>query len=352
MKKRLLKYPHGEDYPKREQLYNQMYADARVIDPEALFYVCPFPENPSFIAPGMQSGLPDFFHTDHLGSSSWVTDVNGNPLQHLQYMPFGEPWVSQTSNSYEGAKYTFSGKERDKETGLMYFGARYYNPGRGIFTQVDPLHAKYPYQSPFVYCANNPLKYVDPNGKEYDDYFNQYGKYLGTDCSSTDKVKIIKQETWDKVGGNISFKGNDGTTVINQDAANFISQDASQSGISDQASLSIYEHYNTTGCDLTSGNGNYNMQTQSSGDKIAVNIEKNKVDKISDHFNEIKNVFVHEKQHVNDIRSGKSRNLTENQMEQRAIKTQMNHPTYSNTRKEGFQDAVIRYGKKHGMIFD
>jgi RHS repeat-associated protein len=94
-------------------------------------------------------------------------------LQHLQYLPFGEPWVSQTSNSYEGAKYTFSGKERDKETGLMYFGARYYNPEYGIWNQVDPLHAKYPYQSPFVYCANNPLRVIDPNGKDEWEFDNK-----------------------------------------------------------------------------------------------------------------------------------------------------------------------------------
>jgi RHS repeat-associated protein len=105
-----------------------------------------------------------FFHTDHLGSASWITGYTGSALQHLQYLPFGEPWVSQTSNSYEGAKYTFSGKERDKETGLMYFGARYYNPEYGIWNQVDPLHGKYPYQSPFVYCANNPLRVIDPWG--------------------------------------------------------------------------------------------------------------------------------------------------------------------------------------------
>jgi RHS repeat-associated protein len=135
-----------------------------------------------------------FFHTDHLGSASWVTGYTGSALQHLQYLPFGEPWVSQTSNSYEGAKYTFSGKERDKETGLMYFGARYYNPEYGIWNQVDPLHAKYPYQSPFVYCANNPLKYVDPNGKDEWEV-NQQGKVVNIiQNDKKDQFHVVNNE--------------------------------------------------------------------------------------------------------------------------------------------------------------
>jgi RHS repeat-associated protein len=99
-----------------------------------------------------------------------MTDITGTPVLHLQYLPFGEPWVRQINWNYAllhgESRYTFTGKERDEETGLMYFGARYYDPGRGIFTQVDPLHAKYPGLSSYNYCGNNPLKYVDPNGRE------------------------------------------------------------------------------------------------------------------------------------------------------------------------------------------
>ncbi len=60
--------------------------------------------------------------------------------------------------------HTFSAKERDAETGLSYFGARYYSSDLSIWLSVDPMSDKYPSLSPYVYCTNNPVKLVDPNG--------------------------------------------------------------------------------------------------------------------------------------------------------------------------------------------
>ena len=62
--------------------------------------------------------------------------------------------------------YTFSAKERDTETGLSYFGSRYYSSDLSIWLSVDPQAAKYPHQSNYVYCGNNPLVIVDPNGED------------------------------------------------------------------------------------------------------------------------------------------------------------------------------------------
>ena len=64
--------------------------------------------------------------------------------------------------------YTFSAKERDPETGLSYFGSRYYSSDLSVWLSVDPQAAKYPSLSPYVYCANNPVKLVDPDGEEID----------------------------------------------------------------------------------------------------------------------------------------------------------------------------------------
>ena len=62
--------------------------------------------------------------------------------------------------------YTFSAKERDSETGLSYFGSRYYSSDLSIWLSVDPMSDKYPSLSPYVYCADNPVRLVDPNGEE------------------------------------------------------------------------------------------------------------------------------------------------------------------------------------------
>ena len=62
--------------------------------------------------------------------------------------------------------YKFTGKELDEETGLYYFGARYYAPRESIWLSVDPLAEKYPNMSPYNYCLNNPLNLVDPDGRD------------------------------------------------------------------------------------------------------------------------------------------------------------------------------------------
>ena len=64
--------------------------------------------------------------------------------------------------------YTFSAKEKDSETGLSYFGSRYHSSDLSIWLNVDPMAAKYPGLSPYTYCANNPVKLVDPNGETWD----------------------------------------------------------------------------------------------------------------------------------------------------------------------------------------
>ena len=107
-----------------------------------------------------------WYHPDHLGSASWVTDADGSAVQHLEYLPWGEDLVDQRLNSFDGVRYTFSAKEKDTETGYSYFGSRYYSSDLSVWLSVDPMAAKYPSLSPYVYCADNPVKLVDPNGEE------------------------------------------------------------------------------------------------------------------------------------------------------------------------------------------
>jgi len=114
-----------------------------------------------------------FYHTDHLGSSSWITDATGSAYQHMQSLPFGEDFIDQRTSSWT-APYRFTGKERDTETGWDYFGARYYDSDLSVWLSVVPIAigtmaSKYPSMSAYMYCAGNPVMMVDPDGREFDD---------------------------------------------------------------------------------------------------------------------------------------------------------------------------------------
>ena len=106
-----------------------------------------------------------YYHTDHLGSASWITDNNGEPIQYIHYMPYGELWVNQRNSTYD-ERYKFTGKERDAETGYDFFGARNYSSAITTWLSPDPLLDKYPNISSYAYCNNNPVKYVDPDGRK------------------------------------------------------------------------------------------------------------------------------------------------------------------------------------------
>ena len=116
-----------------------------------------------------------YSHSDHLGSN-WITVEWREPVQYLQYLPYGELWMD--IHTVDPARYTFSGKEKDEETGYHYFGARYYDSNLGIWLSVDPMAAKYPAHSPYVYCLNNPIKLIDPNGMEVE--FNSFKDKFNT----------------------------------------------------------------------------------------------------------------------------------------------------------------------------
>ena len=122
----------------------------------------------SLTQPDTTAELTYFFHPDHLGSASWITDLSGQPVQHLQYKPFGGDYIDQQDpNTDYAERFRFTGKERDAETGYDYFGARYYSSSLGIWLSVDPMSDKYPSLCPYVYCADNPMRLVDIEGQEW-----------------------------------------------------------------------------------------------------------------------------------------------------------------------------------------
>jgi len=140
-----------------------------------------------------------FYHSDHLGSASLISDYKGDEYQRIEYTPYGETWVEKTSNTgLEFLPYKFTAKEQDEETGLYYYGARYLDPKYSMWISTDPALGEYIPQAPindeakknnqnlpgmggifnhinsnlYHYAANNPIKYTDPDGRAAGDKFN------------------------------------------------------------------------------------------------------------------------------------------------------------------------------------
>jgi filamentous hemagglutinin len=125
-----------------------------------------------------------------LGSAQLVTDYQGETYEQLEYTPYGELWVEHVPITWE-TPFRFTGKERDGETGLYYFGARYLNPQTSMWLSADPAMGEYVPQAPvndeakkhnenlpglggvfnyvnlhaYHYAGNNPVKLMDPDGR-------------------------------------------------------------------------------------------------------------------------------------------------------------------------------------------
>ena len=106
-----------------------------------------------------------YYHPDHLGSSSYITNLDGEVVQHIEYVPFGEVFVEERNNIWN-TPYLFNAKEFDEETGMYYYGARYYNPRLSIWLSNDSEEDKHPNSTTYCYAANNPIKFIDPDGND------------------------------------------------------------------------------------------------------------------------------------------------------------------------------------------
>ena len=154
--------------------------------------------------------------------------------EDLQYLPFGEPFVDQRTGNYS-ERFRFTGKERDAETGYGYFGARYMDHElMTMWLSVDPKADKYPSISPYAYCAWNPMKLVDPDGKdtafagdaERTLYLNYREKVFSDDKYKQVQNELIQLEQSSEVfcvrmGENISSSSGGGNFTYNTSTGQF-----------------------------------------------------------------------------------------------------------------------------------
>ncbi|WP_253714844.1 RHS repeat-associated core domain-containing protein [Treponema sp. OMZ 803] len=150
-----------------------------------------------------------YYHSDHLGSAQFVTDWKGRQYEHIEYTPYGELWIEEVAAGLDKLPFRFTGKEMDEETGLYYYGARYLDPKYSRWLSGDPALGDYipsagadsselagmggVYNTVnlhlYHYAGNNPIKYIDPTGRD-DLYYDVNGQYLNTVASETNDVYL------------------------------------------------------------------------------------------------------------------------------------------------------------------
>ena len=150
-----------------------------------------------------------YYHSDHLGSAQFVTDWRGKQYEHIEYTPYGELWIEEVAAGLDKLPFRFTGKEMDEETGLYYYGARYLDPKYSRWLSGDPALGEYVpaagsdpselagmggvYNTVnlhlYHYAGNNPIKYIDPTGRD-DLYYDVNGQYLNTVASETNDVYL------------------------------------------------------------------------------------------------------------------------------------------------------------------
>ena len=145
-----------------------------------------------------------YYHPDHLGSSSYITNLDGEVMQHSEYVPYGEVFIDEleltrksaaagkancnntwntpyrfndcanegrgklacTMPSAANRRVELNAKELDEETGMYYYGARYYEPRLSLWMNTDSDQEKYPHYTSYLFVGSNPINAIDPDGNK------------------------------------------------------------------------------------------------------------------------------------------------------------------------------------------
>ncbi|MCT4648626.1 MAG: hypothetical protein N4A74_26800 [Carboxylicivirga sp.] len=168
---------------------------------------------------------------DHLGSSAIELDENANIISYEEYHPFGTTSYQKLNGNISQKRYKYVGKEHDNETGLYYYGARYYASWLCRFVSVDPLKEERIWLNPYNYCQNNPINKVDPTGALDEDPPKEENANSNTDIMISiawpDKaVSLTSGTKWVEKTGFMGAKdgkikaGHAGAIIVNKEDGN------------------------------------------------------------------------------------------------------------------------------------
>ncbi len=158
-----------------------------------------------------------YYLKDHQGNNRVVIDQAGTVEQVNHYYPFGGLMGESTGGGVQPYKY--NGKELDRMHGLDWFdyGARHYDAALGRWWTPDPLAEKYYPISPYAYCGNNPVRFIDPDGKDWYEYTDKDGNSQTMWRKSQDKTyKDGSGNIWNNVGENYLSINGDNATLFTQ----------------------------------------------------------------------------------------------------------------------------------------
>jgi RHS repeat-associated protein len=134
-------------------------------------------------APESTTRVLFWYHPDYLGNVDLVTERDGKTYEFFTYNPWGEEMHQYNANTFGfSSPYRFNSKEKDEETGLHYYGARYYQSKLSVWMSVDPKAHMAPDWTPYRFGFANPLLYTDPDGKfESPEKAREFAKANGID---------------------------------------------------------------------------------------------------------------------------------------------------------------------------
>lgn len=143
-----------------------------------------------------------YYLKDHQGNNRVVVDQNGNVEETNHYYPFGGVFA----NTGNAQPYKYNGKELDAKKGLNWYdyGARHYDAALGRFITTDPLAEKYYSVTLYNYCANNPIRFIDPDGRGWNEAWPHLKNSVSGNISFGLKAEVSVQALGVKIGAQIN----------------------------------------------------------------------------------------------------------------------------------------------------